>query len=584
MTGLTWNGWEQDRELLAGLERPVFKEIAADLAARITDAVIQQAAHRMPAEYFKLDGERLIRDLTGRRDHLIEAADAYYLHIADKARIYLTDVAEYVEVKHEGAGDTTLVQVWRRGADGKPTGEPFYHRSFHPRETQEVQIYLRGGDDRVVTLGPPGKVLVRVIGGPGHDVVDDTKGGGTRFYSTNGGELLKGPGSDLDTKPYKPPPAPEDAQWIPPRDWGRETLYRPWLGYGTDLGLFLGFGFDTRSHAFREDPYADRHVLRAGWSFGDSTYRADYRGTFRFENSGTWIGLHAYGSGIESSRFFGFGNETSDGGNSNSDVFKVKQNQVSLTPTVGFTLAKELSLQLGPTLKYARTTHTDDPTLINVARPYGYGDFGELGALGLLQLDTRVAADKTPGGVAVREMGYPRSGVLLQARGYVYPKAWDVESTFGSLGGTASFYVTPGGSRAPTLALRAGGEKVFGTFPFFEAAYLGGGLGGITATTTEGTVRGLERHRYAGDGVVFGNADLRLPISNLRIILPGEWGLVASADAGRVYLDGEDSNKWHYGWGGGIWIAWLDRANTLTFSFARSGDRNGFYARVGFGF
>jgi hypothetical protein len=583
MKGLTWNGWEQDRELLAGLERPVFQEVARELQSQITDAVVQRAAHRMPPEYFKIDGGRLVHDLVLRRNRLPEAANAYYGHLADKVRVYLTDAAEYVEVKRLELGDT-LVQVSRLGADGQPAGEPFYQRTLHHGETQEVQIYLRGGDDRVVTVGKPDGVEVRVIGGPGHDVVDDTRGGGTRFYAPAGNQLLKGPGSTLDTGTYAPPPPPENAQWIPPRDWGRDTLGTPWLGYGSDLGLFLGYGIDTRSRAFRKDPYANRQVLRAGWSFGDSTYRADYRGTFRFENSGSTIGLHAYASGIESSRFFGYGNESVDGGNSNADIFKVKQDQFSFTPTVSFALAKQVTLALGPTVKYARTTHTTDPTLINTLQPYGYGDFGELGGTALLQLDTRAAADKTPGGVSVRTMGYPRSGVLLVARGLVYPKAWDVDSTFGSVAGSASAYLTPGGNRAPTLALRAGGQRVFGTYPFFEAAYLGGGIGGITATMTEGTVRGLQQHRYAGNAVVFGNADLRLPVCHMRVILPGEWGLVTSGDVGRVYSNGEDSTQWHYSYGAGLWLAWLDRANALTLSYARSEGRNGFYVRVGFGF
>ena len=42
-------------------------------------------------------------------------------------------------------------------------------------------------------------------------------------------------------------------------------------------------------------------------------------------------------------------------------------------------------------------------------------------------------------------------------------------------------------------------------------------------------------------------------------VLPG---LLAFADVGRVYLSGEDSNKWHEGYGGGLWFAWLDRAKS----------------------
>ena len=79
-------------------------------------------------------------------------------------------------------------------------------------------------------------------------------------------------------------------------------------------------------------------------------------------------------------------------------------------------------------------------------------------------------------------MGYPRTGALLRVRGQVWPKAWDVKETFESLDGSAAAYLTPPGKGAPTLALRVGGKKVFGNYPYFEAAYLGGGLGGFGTT------------------------------------------------------------------------------------------------------
>ena len=601
MTGLTWNGREQDRELLAGLERPVFKEVASELQAAITDAVIERAARRMPAEYFKVDGERLIRDLKGRRDRLGEAADAFYAHIADKVKVYLTDAPEYVEVKRLSGGDT-LVTVSRLGEDGKPTGEPFYRRTLHPGETQEVQVYLRGGNDRVVTLEGSGGIHLRVIGGPGRDVVDDSKGGGTRFYAEDGGQLVAGKGSSLDRGHYTPPPPPKNAPWIPPRDWGHNTFWIPWLSYGADLGAFVGLGLDTQAFGFRKDPYASRHIVRAGWSFGDRTFRADYRAQFRLENSGWTTGWYAYASGVESSRFFGFGNETDDGDNQNSAFFKVKQQQYAFTPTLGIPLAKQLTLSLGPSLKYASNKHRDENTLINLTRPYGYGNFGELGATGVLELDSREAASRNPGGVALRSIGYTRGGALVQVRGQVWPKAWDVKETFGSLDGSLAVFLTPGSSaKAPTLALRAGGKKVFGSYPFFEAAYLGGGLGGIDTAAGVGAagdepIRGLQRHRYAGDAALYGNADLRLYVSRFHLLLPGEWGVFGFGDGGRVYLEGHispllglapslgSSDKWHYGYGGGLWFAWLDRANTLSIAYARSELRNAFYFKAGFAF
>lgn len=583
ITGLTWNGWEQDRQFFAGLDRAAFRETAADLKAKLTDEAIERAAHRMPAEYFKIDGARLIHDLKGRRDRLAAEADTYYEHLADKVKVYLTAAPEYVEVRWLDGGDLEF-KVFRRGQDGGSSGDAYVHRTLHRNETQEVQIYLGGGDDKVVTLGKPGGIGLRVIAGPGHDVVDDTKGGGTRFYEAGNGELEAGPDSKLSDKPYTPPPTPKNAPWVPPRDWGRDTFFVPWLSYGSDLGVFTGVGIDTQAFGFRKDPYANRHVLRAGWSFGESTVRADYRGEYRFENTGVYGTVYAFASGIESSRFFGYGNETSDGGDSNSDFFRVRQQQYSLTPGLAIPLAKNLTFFVGPTVKFGKTTHEDDVALINQAKPYGYGDFGQLGVSSILRLDTRVSATPTTGGVPLRSMGYPRGGFLVTAHGLYWPKAWDVQDAYGSVEGSAAAYITPGGSKVPTLALRAGGKKVFGNYPFFEAAYLGGGLGSYDITSGDQTVRGLQKHRYAGDSNLFGNADLRIYVSRFRIFLPGEWGVLGFADAGRVYLEGETSDKWHTGYGGGIWLAWLDRANTLSFSYGRSEGHTSISFRGGFGF
>jgi len=583
MAGLVWNGRDQDRELLAGLERPVWKEVALELKAQITDEVIDRAAQRMPPEYFKIDGPRLIHDLKGRRDRLGEGAEAFYEHIADKVKVYLTSGPEYVQVERLDGGDT-LVQAWRQGPDGKPAGEPFFHRTLHRRETSEVQIYLNGGNDRVVTLGKPNGITVRVIGGPGHAVVDDTKGGGTRLSDTGSGEILKGPGSHLDRKPYTPPPPPKNAPWIPPRDWGHNTYFVPWLSFGSDLGALVGGGIDTQAFGFRREPYASRHIIRAAFVSADTTFRADYKAEFHFENTGLSLGWYAYASGAEASRFFGFGNETSDGGNQNSNFFKAKQLQYSFTPSVSIPLARNLTFSVGPTIKYASSQKKQDVTLINAQQPYGYGTFGEVGATGVLDLDARVEASKAPGGVALRSLGYPRAGGELRVVGQVWPKAWDVTGTFGSVEGNAAAYLTPGGDKAPTLALRAGGKKVFGSYPYFEAAYLGGGLGGFGPAAGDEPVRGLQRHRYAGDAAVYGNADLRIYVSRFNILVPGTWGILGFGDIGRVYYNLESSNKWHKGYGGGLWFAWLDRANTLSVSYARSEGHNGIYARAGFAF
>ena len=76
----------------------------------------------------------------------------------------------------------------------------------------------------------------------------------------------------------------------------------------------------------------------------------------------------------------------------------------------------------------------------------------------------------------------------------------------------------------------------------------------------------------------------RLSDTRFHILVPGTWGILGFGDVGRVYYNPESSNKWHGGYGGGLWFAWLDRANTLSMSYARSEGHNGIYARSGFAF
>jgi outer membrane protein assembly factor BamA len=126
------------------------------------------------------------------------------------------------------------------------------------------------------------------------------------------------------------------------------------------------------------------------------------------------------------------------------------------------------------------------------------------------------------------------------------------------------------------LALRVGGKKVFGTFPFHDAAYLGGNT----------TLRGFAEQRFAGHAAVYGNAEFRFRAKRLRIIFPGNIGFFGLADVGRVFsdLDTPGENTWHAAYGGGMWLSLLGDLNTISLAIARSEERTGLYIRSGFHF
>ena len=95
-----------------------------------------------------------------------------------------------------------------------------------------------------------------------------------------------------------------------------------------------------------------------------------------------------------------------------------------------------------------------------------------------------------------------------------------------------------------TFAIRVGGAHNFGTFPF----YVSNALGGTT------NLRGYRGTRFSGRTSLYLNTDLRMSLFNIGgDVLPGRLGVLGFFDVGRVWADGETSDKWHPGYGGGLW-------------------------------
>jgi hypothetical protein len=554
MLGLTWNGRDVDRRVLVDLERPVFDSIAKALQSRLTNNVIESAVAKLPAPYHRLDSTRLANALKERRDQLPEAARRYYRHLSGEVAVNTTDrdelvVAERVDPRH------TEVTVSRKDTAGE-AAEPFYRRRFDHDETKEVRLFLHGGDDRVVVRGNAGGgIRLRLIPGKGtNEVVDSSRGGRVNLYTTDPDDrVLPGHGISVSRKPY----APRDTAL---RDWGTRWQPETWFSGGPDVGIFLGAGLVHTRYGFRHDPYAQRYRLRGGFATGASTGRVDFTAEWRRSNSGLRTNLLARASGIDVLRFHGFGNETP--AVEDDEFFRVKQTSLTLFPSLTVPLVGNLELSFGPVLKYS-DTDLDPDRFIGITQPYGSGKFGMFGGAAGLRFDRR------------NRLNAATHGVLFEAAGSFYPSVFDVEDKFGEIHGEVSTYLTADSvPLQPTLALRVGGKRVWGDLiPFQEAAYIGGAS----------TVRLGRERRYAGDASLYGGAELRLFLTSLTLVLPADFGIFGLADVGRVYLDGETSDKWHPAAGGGIWISFLDRVNTLSVAVAKSSERTGVYVRAGFG-
>ena len=95
--------------------------------------------------------------------------------------------------------------------------------------------------------------------------------------------------------------------------------------------------------------------------------------------------------------------------------------------------------------------------------------------------------------------------------------------------------------------LRLGGGHIFTKdYEYFQALTLG----------QNNFLRGFWKNRYAGSSLAYGSFELRYKLFDSKFyLLPGAVGLVGFNDVGRVWVRNENSKKWHYSYGGGLYYA-----------------------------
>ncbi len=548
VVSLAWQARRVDRRHLTELEWPVWAEEIRETQSRLTDEVIEDAVRRLPPPYYRADGARLAQSLKARRDGLEAVSRRIYELLASEPEVHGTDASDALQIlrRADGAVDVVLT-----GASG-----PYFRRRFLPDETSEVRVFLKGGDDRALSEGSDdARVTLRVVGGKGRDVLDDGAGH-TRFYDADDDtQVADGRDTKTFTKHY---PQPLDDQGNPQRDWGRQSRIVPWARASVDYGLVLGAAFQRIDYGFRKHPYASRHVLRAGYSTSLQTGGVEYAYESLRTDSRSRLQVAAKASALDLIHYFGFGNESSDV--DSKDIYRVRVTQYAFLPAYRFEMSGA-DVWLGPALKYA-DTHEDPGTLLAEQQPYGTNKFGQVGARAELGLDRRAGTPDAP------------EGLLLSVGGAVYPAVWSVSETFGRVEGEGTAYLTAPLPLRPTLALRAGGAKLFGRYPFHEAATIGG----------SGSLRGLLRQRYAGDAAAYGNLELRLLLLRRDRSLVPRLGVFGLADAGRVFVEGEASDRWHTGFGGGIWLAIAEPKRIVSVALAQSEGHLRFYLQGGFTF
>lgn len=558
----TWAGRALDRHILPALSREDFMEVAEEVQATLTDGVIDEAVGRLPQSYQELVGADLREAFTHRRDTFMDMAAEYYSLLARWVDIEATDRRELAQVERL-PGDSLRVRLFRvRG--GEPAPFPYYDRTFDGIETSEVRLFLRGNDDRAEVTGTaPSSIRVRIDGGGSDDeFVNESTNGRTYFYDHRGDNVFETPqDTHVDQDDYDEPFDPtETTHQAKHRDWGHSWIPYPTVDYDSDEGYYVGAGVIRDEFGYRYFPWESRfRMSMAVGGRGDRGRVAASLDAPIFRRRAR-IRLTGAARFREVARFFGFGNDSEVV--VDDDAFKFDRDRIDVGAVLAYRpFDSNVEVTTGAAFEY-RDAELNDAAVVDSLAPYGFPEFAQLRLTAGLERDTRDRALVTTDG----------SWVRIHAD--LIPSAFDATQTYGSVDARVQRYWSAEGLGQPTLGLRVGGRKIFGEAPYHDSAILGGSR----------TVLGIRSGRYSGDTEFDASLLGSLKLFNVEIIVPAEVGVLGVAGLGRVWVDGESPEGWHRGYGGGIWLSFMQRPVMGSFTAAGGDEETRYYFRIGLPF
>ncbi len=592
VVSLTHSGRHLDRRILPYLSRDEWCNVTQEVAGKLTDAVLEEAVRNLPPEVYSFSGPKLLQRLKTRRDVLTETSDEFYKYLARYVDVRLSDKAEFVEINRLDNGDVMVTAFKRDKTTGeKRTDAVVFQRAFKHGETGEVRVYLMGGDDKVEASGSAShSITVRAIGGADADqFVDQSKVSGyflglvpfipdaetkTLFYDhKDSSSFVSGPSTQVVTRPIAeakpsmtpPPPKLTANKPIELRDYGHDVRPMPFFGYTADEGIFLGGGPVVTRYQFGKFPYAYKLSILGNYSFTSGAFRLAAAADIVDVFPGVRLNLDGR---IDVPRavknFYGFGNNTTrDETLDADDFYKVKSDEYALRQAFNFRLSDRSEWFVGSSYSFTNIRKRDSPFVRQAADSlYGAGKFRQLAFSTGLKVDTR---DRP---VASRR------GFLGNVEVTHYPDILDLDDRYTRLKGEARVYLSDTLLTDFTVAFRVGGQKLWGRFPFFEAAFLGG----------KSDLRGFRRERFAGEAAAWGSAELRFYLTRIWLIFPADFGLFTFADAGRVWVDDTSPGDWHSDTGVGIWFAPVRRDFTISVGAGFSNEGSQITAGLGFAY
>ncbi len=545
-----------DRTFLTELSADDWNKAIDTFLNKMTDSVIVASLMNQPAEIHKYSVPKIIQILKDKRKYFRQDMMEYYRFISKVVSIVGSNKKEQFTITKNNDGSVRVV-INKIDKDENVSSK-IYDRLFDPKVTKELRLYGLEGDDKFVVQGGSSPIKIRMIGGPGDDqFINEGTGGKDIVYDVTFEDNTIS-GNKGFTQHITSDPQNNRYDRIA----YKYNILHPsaTVEYNIDDGLYLGAALEYTKQGFQKYPYSMRQYFRGTRALKTNSYHfvydADYTDAIGHNDL---LVRSDFRAPVNVTNFFGIGNNTTKTLDQPGGIkyYRARYNFIDASVLLRKQLQSWMKVSYGAAFQNTRL-EPDENIGKFVTNPSVNG------------LDpTNLYKSKSYFGAEVNLDINSKNNQVLPTRGFVLNAG--VRPLFG-LNGSSNNIVqlkwdmrifvskaTPDLTRL-VFATRFGANHNIGNYEFTQAQYLSG----------TDNLRGYRKQRFAGRSMFFNNSEIRYKLLSFTTYLfPGTFGFQVFNDVGRVWADGEHSNRWHDGYGVGLWLAPVQRF-VVTASIAHS--------------
>jgi hypothetical protein len=535
-----FEGSPLDTRLLVQINYNRWMQIANDFVSTLTDPLLVSALNHLPKEVWEIRQTELLQKMKERRSHIVQAMSNYYHFINRIVDIKMSNKNELIEINDLDVPYGSLtVTIHKLTAEGN-VKNLLFNKTFDPAVTKEIRIFAGKGNDSIVLNNQHSRIKLRLVGGDGNKLYNVFKARRpAQVFEKMNTAVFQG-----QTKRLRKHLSDDSVNTA----FVHTNLYNRTAplftgGYNADDGLLLGAGISYTHQGFRKRPYGSNQRFIIEHSFSTRAFKAVYKAEWLNAVGKADFTVDAFAFAPKNTQnFFGAGNETLFSKNGDyKRYYRTRFTLYRLEPALRWRKG-ETRITVGPSFQYYHYDSSDNK-----------GRFIHDVKLMNTYDSNTISNDKTHLGLMINLTNDSRDDDILPTNGFYsnirlqgYNGLNAYSKAFVQIIPEIAVYKSVNKDSTIVLADRLGGTVTFGNTAFYQSAFLGG----------NGNLLGYRKYRFAGRQMLYNNLECRIKIADFAsYILPGEIGLLAFVDAGRVWVKNENSSTWHNGYGGGVYFA-----------------------------